>query len=123
MQYLSKKVRILENQNLIMKLASYSLNPENFRISVPIKAAPPNWGKWGPKEDAMLLLGVHRHGFGNWQAIQQDKSLGLSKKIAETEDDPQLPKGPDLKKRVMMIFSALRNERVPGLKLYFVVYN
>ncbi len=69
----------------------------------------------GPKEDAMLLLGVHRHGLGNWKAIQQDKELGLSKKIAaDTEDNNtiKLPDGPQLKKRVLMLFNALNGERV-----------
>jgi hypothetical protein len=39
----------------------------------------------------MLLLGVHRHGYGNWAAIRDDKSLQLAKKISSAENDG-LPK-------------------------------
>src|SRR5512138_1076406 len=54
----------------------------------------------------MLLLGVHRHGFGNWDAIRDDKSLGLQKKISSSPSD-SLPKANDLKKRVEWQFSIV----------------
>ena len=41
-----------------------------------------NWTcKWGPDEDAMLLIGAWKHGFGNWEKIQDDPSLGLAGKF------------------------------------------
>ena len=41
-----------------------------------------NWsGRWGPKDDAMLLVGAYIYGFGNWEAIQKDQKLGLDGKF------------------------------------------
>lgn len=41
-----------------------------------------NWsGRWGPQEDAMLLVGAFLYGFGNWEAIQKDAKLGLEGKF------------------------------------------
>jgi chromodomain-helicase-DNA-binding protein 1 len=41
-----------------------------------------NWsGRWGPREDAMLLVGAFLHGFGSWEKIAQDPKLGLSDKF------------------------------------------
>jgi len=34
----------------------------------------------------MLLFGVYRHGFGNWQKIAGDKDLGLGGKIKTDEN-------------------------------------
>jgi hypothetical protein len=60
----------------------------------------------GVREDSMLLLGVHKHGNGNWDLIQvetnrrlwftslqKDKALGLTKKICVNEaEKSDLPK-------------------------------
>ncbi|KAI8343392.1 P-loop containing nucleoside triphosphate hydrolase protein [Chlamydoabsidia padenii] len=52
-----------------------------FRLSLDAKRVQ-GWScSWGQKEDAMLLVGVHRHGFGMWPAIQADASLGLTGKF------------------------------------------
>ena len=32
---------------------------------------------WQPKHDRHLLLGVLRHGYGNWGLVVRDASLGL----------------------------------------------
>jgi chromodomain-helicase-DNA-binding protein 1 len=41
-----------------------------------------NWTpRWGPRDDAMLLIGAFVHGFGNWEAIQKDARLGLEGKF------------------------------------------
>jgi len=49
-----------------------------------------------------LLLGIHFHGFGNWEKIRLDERLGLSKKIAPAElqhHETFLPRAPNLKER------------------------
>ena len=51
---------------------------------LPIENIRPtlNWsGRWGPKDDAMLLVGAYYYGFGNWEAIQKDPKLGLEGKF------------------------------------------
>ncbi len=51
-----------------------------YRLAKPVKNA--QWGlPWTAKDDAMLLVGVYEHGFGNWEAIKSDSSLGLSDKV------------------------------------------
>ena len=40
----------------------------------------PKWGKscdWKPKDDAMLMLGVHWHGVAHWENIAADDRYGL----------------------------------------------
>ncbi|MBA0587717.1 hypothetical protein Gorai_000839, partial [Gossypium raimondii] len=53
-------------------------------------------------DDARLLLGIHYHGFGNWERIRLDERLGLTKKIAPAElqhHETFLPRAPNLKER------------------------
>ncbi|KAJ2386753.1 ATP-dependent DNA helicase Hrp3, partial [Coemansia sp. RSA 2603] len=60
-----------------------------FRIGVPLKPVH-HWScLWGQREDAMLLVGIHRHGFGNWDRIQADGDLGLQAKLFLTPADEQ----------------------------------
>lgn len=37
--------------------------------------------EWGYQEDAMLCVGIARHGYGAWQTIQSDTELGLQDKF------------------------------------------
>ncbi|RAL63794.1 hypothetical protein DID88_003438 [Monilinia fructigena] len=37
--------------------------------------------EWGAKEDGMLLVGIHRHGYGAWTQIRDDTDLGLGDKL------------------------------------------
>ncbi|KAJ2578629.1 ATP-dependent DNA helicase Hrp3, partial [Coemansia sp. RSA 1836] len=58
-----------------------------FRIGVMLKPVH-HWScLWGQREDAMLLVGIFRHGFGNWDRIQADPDLGLQKKLFLTPAD------------------------------------
>lgn len=53
-------------------------------------------------DDARLLLGIHYHGFGNWEKIRLDETLGLTKKIAPVElqhHETFLPRAPNLRDR------------------------
>ncbi|KAJ2217760.1 ATP-dependent DNA helicase Hrp3 [Coemansia sp. RSA 487] len=62
-------------------------DPTKFRIGVPLKPVH-HWScLWGQREDAMLLVGIYRHGFGNWDKIQTDIELGLQKKLFLTPAD------------------------------------
>ena len=36
---------------------------------------------WGAKEDAMLLVGIDKHGFGAWVQIRDDPDLGMQDKL------------------------------------------
>lgn len=53
-------------------------------------------------DDSRLLLGICCHGFGNWEKIRLDESLGLTKKIAPAElqhHETFLARAPNLKER------------------------
>jgi len=53
-------------------------------------------------DDARLLLGVHYHGFSNWEKVRLDERLGLTKKIAPAElqhHETFLPRAPNLRDR------------------------
>jgi chromodomain-helicase-DNA-binding protein 1 len=54
----------------------------NWVITVDSIRPTLNWsGRWGPQEDAMLLVGAFIHGFGNWEAMAKDPKLGLEGKF------------------------------------------
>ncbi|KAI8812919.1 SNF2 family N-terminal domain-containing protein, partial [Cladochytrium replicatum] len=54
-----------------------------FRLQSAVKL-PTNWkskGGWGQKDDALLLVGIYRHGFGALSQIQHDQALGFAEKF------------------------------------------
>ncbi|KAG6903097.1 hypothetical protein C0995_006284 [Termitomyces sp. Mi166 len=55
-----------------------------YKWSLPMENIRPtlNWsGRWGPRDDSMLLVGAYIYGFGNWEAMQKDWKLGLEGKF------------------------------------------
>ncbi|KAI3643904.1 hypothetical protein MP228_010068 [Amoeboaphelidium protococcarum] len=75
-----------------MKIVNASLksasNVFSFRFTQQLK--PTQWtAPWTPKDDAMLFIGVYRHGFGSWKAIKEDSELGLVDKIHLPDGHPQ----------------------------------
>ncbi|KAG4415896.1 hypothetical protein IFR04_010971 [Cadophora malorum] len=53
---------------------------KNFRVPDASKAAHYSC-EWGAREDGMLLVGIHRHGYGAWVQIRDDTDLGLKDKF------------------------------------------
>ncbi|KAM5380488.1 hypothetical protein ACJA88_004817 [Fusarium oxysporum] len=51
-----------------------------FRLPDATKAASYSCA-WGAKEDAMLLVGIDRHGFGAWPQIRDDPDLDMADKL------------------------------------------
>lgn len=61
-----------------------SVVPDIDRWRIPSDHIRPtqNWSvEWGQEEDAKLAVGIWKHGFGSWEAIQADPSLGLTGKF------------------------------------------
>jgi chromodomain-helicase-DNA-binding protein 1 len=52
----------------------------SFRVPEAMKPAHYTC-EWLPKDDGMLLVGIHRHGYGAWQEIRDDPELGLQDKM------------------------------------------
>lgn len=72
------------NRDLRILYDYLSVLQDPYTWELPIENIRPtlNWScHWGPKEDAMLLVGAFLYGFGNWEAIQSDERLGLGGKF------------------------------------------
>ncbi|XP_045831703.1 protein CHROMATIN REMODELING 5 [Trifolium pratense] len=95
--------RVQELQLLAKRISRYEDPIAQFRVLSYLK--PSNWSKgcgWNQIDDARLLLGIHYHGFGNWEMIRLDERLGLMKKIAPVElqnHETFLPRAPNLRDR------------------------
>ena len=73
--------RFHELRILISQLSNMD-NSLEWRLPTDSIRPTLNWTcKWGPDDDAMLLVGAWRHGFGNWEKIQDDPELGLAGKF------------------------------------------
>ena len=67
---------------ILNDLLGNSSNPLHW--SLPNEKVKPTaaWSvDWNTRDDAMLLVGAWRHGFGNWEMIQADPELGLRGKF------------------------------------------
>ncbi|XP_011090163.1 protein CHROMATIN REMODELING 5 isoform X2 [Sesamum indicum] len=99
--------RVEELQLLAKRISRYEDPISQFRALGYLK--PSTWSKgcgWNQKDDARLLLGIHYHGFGNWEKIRLDEKLGLTKKIAPVElqhHETFLPRAPQLKERATQL--------------------
>ncbi|KAL6518731.1 Protein CHROMATIN REMODELING 5 [Orobanche hederae] len=99
--------RVEELQILGKRISRYEDPISQFRVLAYLK--PSTWSKgcgWNQKDDARLLLGIHYHGFGNWEKIRLDEKLGLTKKIAPVElqhHETFLPRAPQLKERASQL--------------------
>ncbi|KAI3414656.1 uncharacterized protein J3R85_016074 [Psidium guajava] len=95
--------RVQTLQLLAKRISRYADPIKQFRVLTYLK--PSNWSKgcgWNQIDDARLLLGIYYHGFGNWEKIRLDGSLGLTKKIAPVElqhHETFLPRAPNLRDR------------------------
>lgn len=95
--------RVQELQLLEKRISRYEDPIAQFRVLMYLK--PSNWSKgcgWNQIDDARLLMGIHYHGFGNWEKIRLDERLGLMKKIAPVElqhHETFLPRAPNLRDR------------------------
>lgn len=61
-------------------------------------------------DDARLLLGIHYHGFGNWEKIRLNPRLGLTRKIAPVNlgiSETFLPRAPSLKDRALALLKKV----------------
>ncbi|KAJ3275010.1 hypothetical protein HDV01_001516 [Terramyces sp. JEL0728] len=89
----------MENQNLT-----------SFRIPWSVKPVV-NWtASWGTKDDAMLLVGIYKYGYGAWQQMQEDATLPFAKKFFLGTNDKHLPGAIHLQRRADYLLKTLREE-------------
>ena len=100
----------------------------NFRIASQVKPVV-NWKcQWTAKDDAMLLVGVDKHGHGAWYAIRDDLELGLTDKFFLDENKLEkkeaklegalkdIPGSVHLNRRADYLITVLRDEhQQPGI--------
>lgn len=82
------------------------------RVKSVMAAGANRWTiPWTIVEDAKLLVGVWRHGWGEWMAIAEDKDLQLDR-IKETlpEGKAGLPKALHLSRRVEFVIHSIIKE-------------
>jgi len=100
---------------LASKVEPYRQKPGLYRLDTAAQMPIPKWAApmgWTPRDDAMLLLGVHIHGLNNWDKIAADETLGLSSKLGFNKDaaaDSKLPKPALLESRTMGLLKRMEN--------------
>ncbi|XP_038972967.1 protein CHROMATIN REMODELING 5 isoform X2 [Phoenix dactylifera] len=101
--------RVEELQLLAKRIGRYKDPVSQFRLITQHKS--PQWSKscgWNSVDDARLLLGIHYHGYGNWEKIRLDPRLGLTRKIAPVtlgERETFLPRAPNLDNRASALLA------------------
>ncbi|KAG9057905.1 hypothetical protein FS842_002907 [Serendipita sp. 407] len=96
---------------------------DKYTWVLPVENIRPtlNWSsKWGPHEDAMLLVGAYMYGFGNWELMLADAKLGLNGKVfleegkktegADTSNKP-IPNAIHLVRRGDYLLGLLREQQ------------
>lgn len=59
-----------------------SLYPDRSKFRINDVKSVHNWScEWGAREDAMLCVGIAKHGYGAWVAIRDDPELGMQGKF------------------------------------------
>jgi len=97
------------------KLAVYKDRPGQYRLETASQLTAPKWGSaigWTPRDDAMLLMGVHLHGLGSFEKIANDPGLGLEEKLGAKKPeagggDSKLPKGSHLETRALGLLKKM----------------
>ncbi|RCK61057.1 Chromo domain-containing protein 1 [Candida viswanathii] len=75
---------IVLNRPIDMKLLERIIPSDDlmsFRLSKNPKSVQAWSCEWTPKDDAMLLVGVYKFGYGSWVQIRDDPLLGLQNKL------------------------------------------
>ncbi|TPX33995.1 hypothetical protein SmJEL517_g03222 [Synchytrium microbalum] len=131
--------RVNDFNHAMTRLKLAAEKPQSFRLSNQMKSV--NWSQpWTHKEDAMLVAGIARHGFGSWAEIQADPDLNLQGRFhlgvekkdikdeehAAAEDDKaggdgsagkkHLPKSVHLVRRGEYLLKVLREEEEARVK-------
>ncbi|ODV80341.1 uncharacterized protein CANTADRAFT_25950 [Suhomyces tanzawaensis NRRL Y-17324] len=95
-------------------------NPTKFELPKQPKQVSAWSCEWSPKDDAMLLVGVYKFGYGSWVQIRDDPVLGLQNKLflegatgKETKEEKankKVPGSVHLGRRVDYLFTLLNGQ-------------
>ncbi|EDV27041.1 uncharacterized protein TRIADDRAFT_54568 [Trichoplax adhaerens] len=101
---------IVRHQNELEPLSKWipSSNEEQKKFELPCLVKAVHWDlSWDSHDDAMLLVGIFRHGIGNWESIKEDPELGLSDKILQSGNSK--PQGKHLQTRTEYLLKLLKH--------------
>ncbi|RKO93425.1 SNF2 family N-terminal domain-containing protein, partial [Blyttiomyces helicus] len=106
-------VQRLHDLAVLGRELSKSRNHLKFRLDSGSIKPVVKWScDWTHRDDSMLLVGIYRHGFGNWDAIQADHELGLRSKLflggAAAGDKAAAPSALHLMRRAEYLLKTLR---------------
>lgn len=71
---------------LAQHVSSDPVKQLKFRMPVELKPVQQWTCEWSYKQDAMLMVGIYRYGFGSWPQMQSDPDLDLADRIFLDED-------------------------------------
>lgn len=102
-------LRRCEHMELLgRKIGQMSKSDTQFRLRRQVKAPAYGAVKWKSRDDAMLLVGAHRHGLGNWTLIASDEDLELGDKVNVHGSPSELKGAPDATKLMRRATALLR---------------
>ncbi|RKP13682.1 P-loop containing nucleoside triphosphate hydrolase protein [Piptocephalis cylindrospora] len=85
--------------------------------------APTGWTPiWGPRQDGALMVGVDRHGFGQWELMAGDEDLGLGTYMhvgpqsGSGSGDGLLPRALNVQRRAEAVLRFLQGRFPDGSK-------
>ncbi|MCO5607469.1 hypothetical protein L7F22_061665 [Adiantum nelumboides] len=66
---------------LLAEILDQTEDKDNWQLPVDHIKTPVNWSsEWTVADDAKLMVGIYHHGFGQWDYLENDESLGLKDK-------------------------------------------
>ncbi|KAI8920028.1 SNF2 family N-terminal domain-containing protein [Powellomyces hirtus] len=104
---------------LISELKSHK-NILSYRIDQTDLGSTQKWDSkpsWNTRDDSMLIVGMYRHGFGNWRVIQADEELGFERKFhlggerSSDSKDKLLPKKLHLDRRALYLLKEIKTRQ------------
>jgi len=102
-------VRRSEELKALAAKVSEFPNEKNFRLPQGLFRSAQYSIRWTTTLDSMLLLGVYRHGMGNFEKIKEDPDLGLQQKIyLGPQDETAVAGAPDTLKMNRRVQSLLK---------------
>lgn len=108
---------------LDMKLLESLIPEKEIQFVLPRVPKLVQWTcEWTSKDDARLLVGVYKFGYGSWIQIRDDPVLGLQNKlfleatVKDSKEEKKVPGSVHLSRRVDYLFSLLNDEEEPQVK-------
>ena len=122
MGFFGNAIKVHDTKNRLIELQAVDEmvgkleDKEKFRIGGGMLPRAPVWSRkcrWSPKDDAMVLVGIHRHGFGSWDKVLGDEGLNISEKL-EQSVEPNTKNTPEghLQHRANALLRRLREVKL-----------